>query len=83
MKMEKCEKKKQRSWKKAVRKMKCTNSFQLIDYAKPIPWFDNIVYRPRLEFFIPSLLRSRKKHPRGQRIVVYKQYCIRRGLKWV
>ena len=80
MKKTKDDKKIRRSWKKAVRKMKCTNSFQLIDYAKPIPWFDDIVYRPKLEFFIPSLLRSRKKYPRGQRIVAYKQYCRKRGL---
>jgi hypothetical protein len=80
MKREKREKMIRRSWKKAVRKWKCTNSFQLIDYAKPILWLDNMVCRPSIEFFAPGLLRNRKMYQRGQRIVAYRRYKGKRGL---
>lgn len=80
MKREKREKKILRLWKKAVRKWKCTNSFQLIDYAKPRPWSDNRLDQLTIDIIAPGLLRNRKLYPRGQRNVANKRYYRKRGL---
>lgn len=79
MKKTKRDKKILRSWKKAVRKWKCTNSFQLIDYAKPRPWSDNRLDQLTIDIIAPGLLRNRKLCPRGQRNVAHKLYCRKGG----